>query len=43
MGTLSLEGLLLLATAGTQPERGWPLSGMAIEESGFLGRAVLSW
>lgn len=42
MGTLSLEGLLLLATAGTQPERGWPLSGMMVE-SGFLGRAVLSW
>lgn len=42
MGTLSLEGLLLLATAGTQPEWGWLLSGMVVE-SGFLGRAVLSW
>lgn len=28
MGTLSLEGLLRWATAGTQPEWGWPLSGI---------------
>lgn len=37
MGTLSPKVLLLLVTAGMQPEEGWPFSGIGVEESQASG------